>query len=253
MTLISENNNWALLSIMFFSSFLAIYLEQKYKWAAKLSGAVITLVIAVTLTNVNIIPTSAPVFDDIVWGYAVPLAIPLLLLNANIFRIWRETGKILIIFLIGAAGTIVGALIGTRLLSGVVEDLSGVAAMMTGSYIGGGVNFTAIADAFNVDRSLVSSATVADNLNMAVYLMILLGIASSTWFRKRYPHPYIDKAMEGVDSQSGHTQAASYWGRSDISLKDISAAFAYAAIVVTFSRLIAGALTDVIPKNNALL
>ena len=253
MTLISENNNWALLSIMFFSSFLAIYLEQKYKWAAKLSGAVITLVIAVTLTNVNIIPTSAPVFDDIVWGYAVPLAIPLLLLNANIFRIWRETGKILIIFLIGAAGTIVGALIGTRLLSGVVEDLSGVAAMMTGSYIGGGVNFTAIADAFNVDRSLVSSATVADNLNMAVYLMILLGIASSTWFRKRYPHPYIDKAMEGVDSQSGHTQAASYWGRSDISLKDISAAFAYAAIVVTFSRLIAGALSDVIPKNNALL
>ncbi len=35
MTLISEGNNWALLSIMFFSSFIAIYLEQKYKWAAK--------------------------------------------------------------------------------------------------------------------------------------------------------------------------------------------------------------------------
>ncbi len=206
MTLISESNNWALLSIMFFSSFIAIFLEQRYKWAAKLSGAVITLVIAVILTNINVIPASAPVFDDVVWGYAVPLAIPLLLLNANIFKIWRETGKLLVIFLIGAAGTLVGALIGTKILSGIVEGLPGVAAMMTGSYIGGGVNFTAIADAFHVDRSLISSATVADNLNMAVYLMVLLGIASSAWFRIRYPHPHIDR-VEGGDIRNGQTQA----------------------------------------------
>ena len=89
-TLIAPDNNWALLSILFLSSFLAIYLEQKYKWAAKLTGAIITLVIAVLLTNFRVIPASAPVFDDIVWGYAVPLAIPLLLLNANIIKIWRE-------------------------------------------------------------------------------------------------------------------------------------------------------------------
>ncbi len=251
MTLISESNNWALLSIMFFSSFIAIFLEQRYKWAAKLSGAVITLVIAVILTNINVIPASAPVFDDVVWGYAVPLAIPLLLLNANIFKIWRETGKLLVIFLIGAAGTLVGALIGTKILSGIVEGLPGVAAMMTGSYIGGGVNFTAIADAFHVDRSLISSATVADNLNMAVYLMVLLGIASSAWFRKRYPHPHIDR-VDGGDIRNGQTQAAQYWGRTDISLKDIAAAFAYAAIVVTFSKLIAGVLSEMIPQSNTL-
>ena len=39
MTLISESNNWALLSIMFCSSFMAIYLEQKYKWASKSRGS----------------------------------------------------------------------------------------------------------------------------------------------------------------------------------------------------------------------
>ncbi len=116
-TLIAPDNNWALLSILFLSSFLAIYLEQKYNWAAKLTGAIITLAIAVLLTNFGVIPTSAPVFDDIVWGYAVPLAIPLLLLDANVIKIWRETGKLLLIFLIGAAGTFVGALVGTALLS----------------------------------------------------------------------------------------------------------------------------------------
>ncbi len=253
MSLISESNNWALLSIMFFSGFIAIYLEQKYKWAAKISGAVITLLIAVILTNLNVIPTSAPVFDDVVWGYAVPLAIPLLLLNANIFRIWRETGRFLFIFLIGAAGTLVGALSATILLSGVIEGLPGVAAMMTGLYIGGGVNFTAVADAFHVDSALISSVTVADNLNMALYFMILIGIASSVWFRKHFSHPHIDCVEEEGRDESGETLAARYWGRTEISLKDIAAALAYSAIVVTFSKLLAGFFTGVIPESNSFL
>ncbi len=253
MTLISADNNWALLSIMFFSSFISIYLEQKYKWAAKVTGAIIVLVIAVLLTNLNVIPASAPVFDDIVWGYAVPLAIPLLLLNANILRIWRETGRLLVIFLIGAAGTLAGAIVGTMLLSGVVDGLYGVAAMITGSYIGGGVNFTAVADAFHVNANLISATTVADNLNMAVYFMILLAIASNAWFRKHYPHPHIDETLKSSGNADGETLAAQYWGRKDISLKDIAAAFAYAAIVVTFAKLIGGFLSDIIPRSNEFL
>jgi len=253
MTLISENDNWTLLSIMFFSSFISIYLEQKYKWAAKISGAIITLVIAVLLTNLSIIPASAPVFDDIVWGYAVPMAIPLLLLNANIIRIWKETGRLLVIFLIGAIGTLTGAIVGTILLSGAVDGLSGVAAMMTGSYIGGGVNFTAVADAFHVDGNLISATTVADNLNMAVYFMILVAIAASTWFRKHFPHPYIDEIKENGNSNEGETLAAKYWGRSEISLKDIAAAFAYAVIVVTFAKLTGGFFSGIIPQTNAFL
>ena len=253
MALISESNNWALLSVMFFSSYIAIYLEQKYKWAARITGAIIVLVIAILLTNFNIIPSSAVLFDDIVWGYAVPLAIPLLLLNANIIKIWRETGRLLAIFLIGALGTLAGAVVGTILFSGAIDGLSGVAAMMTGSYIGGGVNFTAVADAFHVDGNLISATTVADNLNMAVYFMILLAIASSVWFRKRYSHPHIDEMQERGNSGEGETLAARYWGRSDVSLKDIAAAFAYAAIVVTFAKFIGGFFSGIIPQSNAFL
>ena len=253
MTLVSESNNWALISIMFVSTFVAIYLEQKYKWAAKISGAIITLVIAVLLTNLNIIPASAPVFDDIVWGYAVPLAIPLLLLNANIIKIWRETGRLLFIFLIGAVGTLVGAIVATMLLGNVVDGLPGVAAMMTGSYIGGGVNFTAVADAFHVDGTLISATTVADNLNMAVYFLILLGIAGSAWFRKIYTHPHIDEVIKDGNTGEGKTLAAQYWGRSDISLKDIAASFAYAAVVVAISKLVGGLLGEAIPQSNPFL
>ena len=108
-TLIAADNHWALLAILFASTFLAIFLEQKYQWASKISGAIITLVIAIALVNLGVIPSEAPVFDDFVWGYAVPLAIPLLLLQTDLRRMHREAGRFLAIFLIGAVGTVVGA------------------------------------------------------------------------------------------------------------------------------------------------
>ena len=202
-TLIAPDNHWALLAVLCASTFLAIWLEQKYRWAARISGAIITLVIAIALVNLRVIPSEAPVFDDFVWGYAVPLAIPLLLLQTNLRRMHREAGRFLAIFLIGAAGTVAGAILATLLLRGTVDGIPGAAAMMTGSYIGGGVNFTALAATFNVDATLNASTTVADNLNMAIYFLVLLSCAGSLWFRKRYGHPHIDDVLK--NGKSGTT------------------------------------------------
>ena len=249
-TVISAENHWALLAVLFAATALAIWLEQKYKWASRISGAIITLILAVTLVNLHVIPDSAPVFDDVVWGYAVPLAIPLLLLQTNIRRIRKETGRFLLIFLIGAAGTVAGTILATLLLGGKVTGLPGVAAMMTGSYIGGGVNFTAIADAFHVDSTLISATTVADNLNMALYFLVLLGIAGSVFFRKRYAHPHIDEVSSKGKPGDAETLAKRYWTRKDVSLKDVAVDLAYAAAVVFLSRLIGNFFAGLIPKDN---
>ena len=249
-TVISAENHWALLAVLFAATALAIWLEQKYKWASRISGAIITLILAVTLVNLHVIPDSAPVFDDVVWGYAVPLAIPLLLLQTNIRRIRKETGRFLLIFLIGAAGTVAGTILATLLLGGNVTGLPGVAAMMTGSYIGGGVNFTAIADAFHVDSTLISATTVADNLNMALYFLVLLGIAGSVFFRKRYAHPHIDEVSSKGKPGDAETLAKRYWTRKDVSLKDVAVDLAYAAAVVFLSRLSGNFFAGLIPKDN---
>ncbi len=251
-TLIGPDNHWALLAILFACTALAIWLEQKAKWAAKIGGAILTLVMAIALVNLNVIPASAPVFDDTVWGYAVPMAIPLLLLESNLRKIRRETGRFLLIFLIGSAGTVAGVLLATALLKGNVQGLPGVGAMMTGSYIGGGVNFTALADAFHVDSTLISSATVADNLNMALYFLALLGIAGSAFFRKHYPHPHIDEVLSAGKKDDSKTLASQYWTRKNVSLKDIALSLAYAAVVVFLARTVSGFFAGVIPKDNWL-
>ncbi len=243
-SLIAADDMWGLLVVMTVGVFFAIWLEQKYAWASKVSGAIIALIIAMVLANLGIIPTSCVLYDDIVWGVIVPLGIPMLLLQCNLKRIWAETGRMLVIFLIGAVGTVCGAYLAYYLLKGAygnAEDLARVASMMTGSYIGGGVNFAAMASQYAAGEDVTAAATVADNLLMAAYFFVLIFFAGNSWFRKQYKHPLIDQVESGaVDLDEAKTQAAAFWSRKDISLKDIAVNIAYAAAVVWISQLIAG-------------
>ena len=251
-SLIAADDTWALLMLMVASVALAIWLEQKYVWASKISGAIIALLIALAASNLAIIPTSCVLYDNIVWGYAVPMGIPLLLLQCNMKKIWKETGRMMVIFLIGAAGTVVGAFLAYGLLHSYIPGLEAVAAMMTGSYIGGGVNFAALTNQFDAGE-IAGSATVADNLLMALYFFALLLFAGMKFFRKHYTHPHIDAVAESGDLVGAQTQAAAYWSRKDISLKDIAMNFAYSVAVVFAAKLIAAFVGGLIPDTGVVL
>ena len=252
-TLIAPDDTIALLAVMCLGVAFSIWLEQKYNWASKVSGAIIALILAMILANVGVIPTSCPLYDDVVWGVVVPVGIPLLLLQCNLNKIGKLTGKMLIVFLIGAVGTFVGALIAFFLLKGAyngsVSDLAGVASMMTGSYIGGGVNFAAMATSAGLKGTdVAAAATVADNLLMSAYFFVLIFIAGMRFFRSKFAHPHIDAVEAGADTSK--TQAAAFWSRKDISLKDIAMNVAYAVAVVWVSTLIAGIFTGMVPAED---
>jgi len=250
-TLISADNTWVLWAIISGWVAFSIYLEQKYTWAAKMSGAIIALLGALVLTNFNIIPTDAPVYD-VVWGYVVPMAIPLLLMQCNIKKIWKESGRMLIIFLIGSLGTACGAIVAYMALRNFIPGLANVTGMMTGSYIGGGVNFATLAGAFDIPGELVSAATVADNLLMTLYFFVLIAIPSIGLFRKNYPHPFLDEVEAMGKNQGDSTSAASYWGRKEISLKDIAFACATSFIIVAVSTAIGAFFTEAIPTDTVV-
>lgn len=248
-TLFSADNSWALWTILIGIAAMSIYLEQNYKWAGKVTGAIIGLVVAMLLANFKIIPTDAPTYD-VVWGYVVPLAIPLLLFNANIKKIWRESGRIMIMFLLSTIGTLVGVFVAYLLLKNQIPELYRASAIMTGSYIGGGVNFAAMAESFGGGAEWISALVVADNLLMALYFFVLLAIPSISFFQKKFKHPHMDEVEGNVDTAVGETLAAKYWGRKDISLKDIAFAIAIAFAIVWVSTELSAVLGRVIPKGN---
>ncbi len=251
--LIGADNTWMLWTICALGAATAIYLEQKYQWAAKLTGAIIALILAIVLSNFGIIPMSAPVWDA-VWSYVVPLAIPLLLLQCDMKKIGNEAGRILIIFLIGSVGTACGALLGYAALGKFIPELDALAGVFTGTYIGGTVNFAALGDALNVSGEMLSAATVADNLLMAIYFFVLIAMPSIAFFRKHFKHPYVDEVESASSNvKAGQTNAAAFWGRKEISLKDIALAVATAFTIVAISNILASVFTAIIPTSNAVL
>ena len=223
--MISANDTWILWSIIIVIATASIYLENHYEWASKISGPIIGLLAAATLSNVGIIPVESPVYDQ-VWDIVVPLAIPMLLFTCDLKQIWKESGRLLMIFLISSVGTILGALVGYAFLGKLIPVLNHIAGMMVGSYIGGGVNFVAVASAFDIPKELISAATVADNLLMVFYFLILLMIPSMVFFKKYFKSAYSTEELE--DSKEYHSKTV-------VTLQDIAFVFAIAVVIVTVS------------------
>lgn len=242
--LVSKDNIWALWTICILAVALAIYLEQTYAFTAKVSGAILCLIFALILSNFGIIPMESSVWDS-VWSYIVPLAIPLLLLQCDMRKIGKEAGHILIMFLISSTGTIVGALLAYLIFARYIPDLAAISGMFTGTYIGGSVNFAALASAFSISQTMVSAATVADNLLMVLYFFALIMLPSIAFFRRHYKHPYVDEIESNQQNATKENPLANYWGRKEISLLDIALSLALAFSIVFLSDNIANILKNI--------
>ncbi|WP_305752546.1 DUF819 family protein [Mammaliicoccus sciuri] len=240
---INKDETWLLWAILVGIAALSIFLEQRYQFAAKLTGAIIALVGAMILSNLSIIPIESPVYDQ-VWEYVIPLAIPLLLFRSNIFKIWKESRRLLFIFLISSVGTVVGVAAGFLLLHQFIPELDKIGAMMTGSYIGGGVNFAALSTKFQTPGELVSATVVADNSVMAFYFIVLITLPNMKFVKKYFKRLY-------TSSDDGNSnQAEAYWKRNEISLKDIAYSISIAFALVAISFKISELVNEYIPKNN---
>lgn len=248
-TLIQPDDTLTLWGIIVVWASVSIYLEQRYSWASKVSGAIIALVGAIVLSNTGIIPTESPVYDA-VWSVIIPLAIPLLLFHVNIKKIWTESGKLLTLFLLSSIGTVAGTIISFFLLKDFIPYLDRIGGMMSASYVGGGVNFAAMTAKFDAPGDLVSATVVADNLMMAIYFVILMLIPTIGFFRKRFTTPHIDQVEKGVSQEEGQTLAESFWKRKDISLKDIALAVGTAFLLVIVSFKLADYVGSLIPSGE---
>ena len=244
-TLIAADDTWVLWTVLAASAALAIYLEQKYAWASKITGCILATAFTLVLANLSIIPTDAPVYDA-VWGYVVPLAVPLLLFNANIKKIWKESGRMFIIYLLSSVGTLAGGFTAYFALKGAIPELNDIVPMFVGTYTGGSVNFIAMSEQYTVPAKTVSAALVADNLLMVLYVFVLISLPAMAIIKKLYRQPYEEalKAQTEADKDKNKTMAAKYWGAKEISLKDIAFAIAIAFIVVTVSTKLAGKISE---------
>ncbi len=238
---IGAENTWALLAITCGWAAFSIYAEQTWKWAARMSSVIVALLGALVLTNLGIIPAHCVFFDEVIWDYVVPISIPLLLLHCDVRKIGRKSGRLLFLFLLGSIGTVLGAGLAFFLLQEKVAEPVGVAAMMTGTYVGGTVNLVAMADAFSVSGETVSAAVVADNLLMTLYFFVLLLLPTLGFFQRHFAHVPTEQKAGG-----------SYWEKKPISLRDIAINLALSVGIVWVSTALAEWLGAAFPTGKGM-
>ena len=185
--LISADQTWLLLAILLTAAAVGLWADRQ-RWGSRISGAVVSILITFVLTNTGIVPVAAPLYDQ-VWGIAVPLAIPLLLLRADLRRIAREAGPMLLAFLIGATGTVAGVLLMRHVLDLGTLDAQ-LSAVFAATYIGGSMNFAATAQAVELtDGAILSAAVAADNLLMTLFFIVLFALPGIPAIAGRFPAP----------------------------------------------------------------
>ena len=175
MSLIPADNIFALGAILFCVAWLAFLIDTK-PLGKKTSGVIWALGVSMLLSNIGIIPFSSPSYD-FVGGSLVPLAIPLLLLKADLRRIFRESGGVMIFFCIACMATIAGAVIGFYIMD-LGEIGPKVAGVYTGGWIGGAVNVLAVSQAVQMTSQEFSVSLSASSVVSMSALMLLIVIPS---------------------------------------------------------------------------
>lgn len=134
-------------------------LEAHTKGGAMLSAPLLALMTALVAAALGLLPPASPIYDA-VWCYLMPLAVSLYLLDHDISSLACSGGQVLVSFLLGAGTMVVGAWCAWKLLGTAALGAHGaqLACCLLASYIGGSVNFAAVASATGLPSTLMPAA-----------------------------------------------------------------------------------------------
>ena len=93
-SLIQSTDSWGLWTTLIVCAAAGLRAE-KTQIGAALSSPLVTMFIALVLVNVGVLPTEAPIYGAIN-RFLVPLAVPMLLLGADLRKVFRDTGSLLL-------------------------------------------------------------------------------------------------------------------------------------------------------------
>jgi len=193
MPLISGDNILASLAIVLTLTWFGFWVD-KTKLGKVTSGVVWIICIGILLSNLKVTSFDSPVYGFI-GQYMVTAAIPLLLLKADLRKIFRDSGRVMLPLCIAAMGVISGVLIGFYILD-LGEIGPKVAGVYTAGYIGGAMNMVAVAKSVNMSPSEFSAAIGAGSIVSVIGLMVLVAIPSMKFIQRHIPSAIMKDADE---------------------------------------------------------
>lgn len=240
--MIDGSNNPGLLAVLVSMVAIGVWMESRPRLAQ--FGVMSIILGRALLSGIGLLPREAGLYSTIT-AYCVPLAIPLLLFNANLMKIWRESGRVFFAFLLAAAGVLLGAFIAAPLTDFGPDD--GIwTGILTAGYIGGSANTAAVGAAMGKAEDPFMALAVASAYAVAVpYLALMLAMPGIAWLWRLFS-PDTEYQSASERGETAGSAARSITGLS------LAAAFALSAVVFWLSDWVAE-LTDSGPMRYVAL
>lgn len=201
---------------------------------AALSPPLVSTLITLVAANVGCIPPVHTAYT-VVNTVFVPLAVPLLLLAADLRRVASDTGRLFPAFVIGSIATTIATIVAfyvVPLTPTLAHDAWKIASALCARHIGGAVNYVAVADAVNAGSTSVAAALAADNVLVAAYFLFLFALArgvndpaNNKNIITQQPTPQMNEEREPT--------------RRPITMDDAAVALSLSAFMCALARLLA--------------
>lgn len=241
-SLISPENNLVLFFVVAGAAAFGLYSEHK-KWFGKLSGILVTMISMSLLAMAGVVPVASnPTIKvdvyEMVFSYFIPISIPMLLFSSNILKIVKESGKLLIAYILGAIGIVIGCFIAYSFID-LGADSGNTAGVIAATLIGGSVNFIAAAEILNFSTNPLFTATIAvDNFVSNLYTLFLFLTPSLLFLARFFVKPKKENQQEDVSK----TEKSQF----PMTLERIAVSVFIAALIAGIGSLLAPYLQDLL-------
>ena len=218
---------------------------KRLKWMRKIGTVVAAYAIGIIFALTGFVHfeagTEAAVtfskLQSTLMSVTVPLAIPLMLFNCD-FRLWTKALPKTIWSLVGGIAAVLIAVVSGYFIFRTPEipEFNKVAAMMTGIYTGGTMNFNALGASLGVDKTLMAIVLAFEMVLTTPYIFFIIGGGYKV-FRKILP--YNDVTRRGrTDEEVASKDVENYGGM--FAKENVGGMFAGLGLSVLFLAIGAG-------------
>lgn len=222
-----------------------IELFKRFNWMKKIGTVVAAYAIGIIFALTGFVHfeagTEAAVtfskLQSTLMSVTVPLAIPLMLFNCD-FRLWTKALPKTIWSLVGGITAVLVAVVSGYFIfhTSEISEFNKVAAMMTGIYTGGTMNFNALGASLGVDKTLMAIVLAFEMVLTTPYIFFIIGGGYKV-FRKILP--YNDVTRRGrTDEEVASKDVENYGGM--FAKENVGGMFAGLGLSVLFLAIGAG-------------
>jgi len=212
----------------------AAFVLRTFKFGKYLSPALISILLGIILSNLNIMPHSHDTYNVFLM-YSVPLALTMMLLNVDLKALLKLSKQPLIAMLLAVLSVCIVTFFAGLAFTPQIEEGWKVAGMFIGTYTGGSSNLTAIGTGLNASPATFAIANGADYVVGMPLIVLFFALPTiinkSKWIKKVWPYSLSDEELK-----SG--EGADLFSKKNWDIKDIAVLFAISFMVMIAAFII---------------